>query len=69
MWNQKFDNKSKDLIEALKNCFNFVININNKIKLYKALKNRDIDRLRSGGFLLINEAELQEALRIKGTYK
>jgi hypothetical protein len=31
MWNQKFDNKSKDLIEALKNCFNFVININNKI--------------------------------------
>ena len=45
------------------------VNINNKIKLYKALKNRDIDRLRSGGFLLINEAELQEALRIKGTYK
>lgn len=31
MWNQKFDNKSKDLIEALKNCFNYVISINNKI--------------------------------------
>ncbi len=45
------------------------VNINNKIKLYKVLKNREIDRLRSGGYFLINEAELQEALRIKGTYK
>jgi hypothetical protein len=42
---------------------------NNKIKLYKELNNREIDRLRSGGYFLINEAELQEALRIKGTYK
>lgn len=31
MWNQKFDNKAKDLIEALKTCFNIVINLNNKI--------------------------------------
>ena len=31
MWNQKFDNKSKDLIETCKNCFNFIINVNNKI--------------------------------------
>jgi hypothetical protein len=31
LWNQKFDNKSKDLIEALKICFNSVVNINNKI--------------------------------------
>lgn len=31
MWNQKFDNKSKDLIETCKNCFRDIININNKI--------------------------------------
>ena len=45
------------------------VNINNKIKLYKALNNREIDRLRSGGYFLINEAELQDALRIKGAYR
>ncbi|MGQ0829865.1 MAG: hypothetical protein ACT4ON_15875 [Bacteroidota bacterium] len=45
------------------------VTINNKIKLFKQFKNRAIDRLRSGIFYLINEAELQEALRIKGIYK
>ena len=37
-----------------------------KIKLFKKTTKREIDRLQSGGFYLINEAELQEALRIKG---
>jgi hypothetical protein len=45
------------------------VNINNKMKSFKTLKNKEIDRLQSGGFFLINEAELQEALRIKGSYK
>ncbi len=45
------------------------VTINNKIKLFKMFNNREIDRLQSGGFFLINEAELQEALRIKGSYK
>lgn len=44
------------------------VTINNKIKLFKTLNNREIDRLQSGGFYLINEEELQEALRIKGAY-
>ncbi|MCF8451066.1 MAG: hypothetical protein K9G49_14430 [Taibaiella sp.] len=44
------------------------VTINNKIKLFKATNKREIDRLQSGGFFLINEAELQEALRIKGSY-
>jgi hypothetical protein len=44
------------------------VTINNKIKLFKEAKNREIDRLQSGGFYLINESELQEALRIKGIY-
>jgi hypothetical protein len=42
------------------------VTTNNKIKLFKTTKKREIDRLQSGGFYLINEAELQEALRIKG---
>jgi hypothetical protein len=42
--------------------------INNKIKLFKKLRKRDIDRLQSGNFFLINEAELQEAIRLKGHY-
>src|SRR5215208_7137895 len=45
------------------------VTINNKIKLFKEVKKRKIDRLQSGGFHLINEIELQEALRIKGLYK
>lgn len=44
------------------------VTINNKIKLFRETKKREIDRLQSGGFFLINEAELQEALRIKGVY-
>jgi oligoendopeptidase F len=31
MWNQKFDNKSKDLIETCKNCYSNIEEINNKI--------------------------------------
>lgn len=42
------------------------VTINNKIKLFNTMKHREIDRLQSGGFYLINELELQEALRIKG---
>jgi hypothetical protein len=45
------------------------VTINNKIKLFKEVKKRKIDRLQSGGFYLINEIELQEAFRIKGVYK
>jgi|GEM_PF-6125293 len=44
------------------------VTINNKINLYKQVKNREIDRLQAGGYYLINEVELQEAIRIKGTY-
>jgi hypothetical protein len=44
------------------------VTINNKINLFKTTNKRNIDRLQSGGFFLINEAELQEALRIKGSY-
>jgi len=44
------------------------VTINNKIKLFKEANKREIDRLQSGGFYLINETELQEALRIKGVY-
>jgi hypothetical protein len=40
--------------------------INNKIKAFSLAKGRTIDRIRSGAFYLINEVELQEALRIKG---
>lgn len=42
------------------------VTINKKIKLFNSLKGRKIDRLQSGSFNLINELELQEALRIKG---
>lgn len=45
------------------------VTINNKIKKFNELKKREIDRLQSGNYYLINEAELQEALRIKGNYK
>ncbi len=41
------------------------VTINNKIKLYEKINERAIDRLQSGKFYLINEAELQNALRIK----
>jgi biotin operon repressor len=39
------------------------VNINNKIKEFKKKKGREIDRLQSGSYKLINEGELQEALR------
>ncbi len=42
------------------------VTINNKIRLFKEIKGREIDRLQSGYYNLINESELQEALRIKG---
>ena len=41
--------------------------INNKIKAFSVVKGREIDRLRSGTHFLINEVELQEALRLKGS--
>jgi hypothetical protein len=44
------------------------VSINNKIKLFKKEKKREIDRMQSGNYYLINEAELQEAIRIKGNY-
>src|SRR4051812_49084292 len=44
------------------------VNINNKIKLFKQAYKREIDRLRTGVFYLINEAELQNAQRIRGAY-
>ncbi len=44
------------------------VTINNKIKLFETVKGRSIDRLQAGSHKLINEAELQEALRIKSTY-
>lgn len=42
--------------------------INKKIKLFKKSKKREIDRMRAGNYSLINEAELQEAIRIKGVF-
>jgi hypothetical protein len=43
------------------------VNINNKIKQFRIIRGREIDRLQSGSYKLINEAELQEALRLKRT--
>lgn len=44
------------------------VTINNKIRLFKKAKGREIDRIQSGNFNLINEAELQEAIRLKSTF-
>ena len=41
------------------------VTINNKIKLFEKINNREIDRLQSGKYYLINESELQNALRLK----
>jgi len=41
------------------------VNINNKTKEFEKSKGREIDRLKSGKYRLINEIELQEALRLK----
>lgn len=40
-----------------------------KLRLYKAVYGRPIDRQKSGEFKLINEAELRQALALKGDYK
>lgn len=45
------------------------VTINNKIKLFEKMNDREIDRLQSGKFYLINEAELQNALRIKTQFE
>jgi hypothetical protein len=44
------------------------VTINNKIKLFKKAVGRSIDRLRSGTYNLINELELQQALRLKSEH-
>ena len=41
------------------------VTINNKVKLFEKMNDREIDRLQSGKYYLINEAELQNALRLK----
>jgi hypothetical protein len=41
------------------------VTINNKIKMFEKINNREIDRLQSGKYYLINESELQNALRLK----
>ncbi len=45
------------------------VTINNKIKLFEKMNAREIDRLQSGKFYLINEAELQNALRLKSQFE
>ncbi len=40
-------------------------NINNKLKIYKQLKGRNLDRLRVGNHKFMNELELLEAFRMK----
>jgi hypothetical protein len=44
------------------------VTINKKIKLFEETRKREIDRLQSGIYYLINELELQEAFRIKVSY-
>ena len=41
------------------------VTINNKINFFEKINNREIDRLQSGKYYLINESELQKALRLK----
>ena len=43
--------------------------IHKKLKMFKDAKGREIDRMQSGAYSLINEVELQEAIRIKGSYR
>jgi hypothetical protein len=42
--------------------------INNKIKLYRLNFNREIDRMQSGKYYLINEHELQTAIKLKSNF-
>jgi hypothetical protein len=41
------------------------VTINSKLRLFEKVYQRKIDRLRSGPYFLINELELQQALRLK----
>ena len=41
------------------------VNLNNKMKLFKKKNGREVDRLMSGKYKLINEVELQKALKLK----
>ena len=43
--------------------------ISNKIRQFKKAKNREIDRMQSGRFYLVNEVELQEAISLKTEFK
>ncbi len=52
----------KDACEKYKTSHTY---INNRIKLFKEVKGRAIDRLRAGSFKFINEAELIEGFRMK----
>jgi hypothetical protein len=42
------------------------VTINAKMKLFNSVTGRNIDRLQSGNYNLINESELQQALRLRG---
>ena len=57
------------IVDASKKYHVSKVTINNKIKLFEKMNGREIDRLQSGKFYLINEAELQNALRIKSHFK
>ena len=53
------------IMDAAKKYKTSRVNINNKIRQFKKEKGREIDRLQSGAFKLINESELQDALRLR----
>lgn len=44
------------------------VTINNKIKLFELSFNREIDRLQAGKYYLINEYELQVAIKLKSSF-
>lgn len=41
------------------------VTINNKIRLFESHFNKEIDRLQAGKYYLINECELQTAIKLK----
>lgn len=57
------------IVDASKKYHVSKVTINNKIKLFEKMNDREIDRLQSGKYYLINEAELQNALRIKSKFQ
>ena len=57
------------IIDASKKYHISKVTINNKIKLFEKSNHKEIDRLQSGKYYLINEAELQIALRIKTQFQ